>query len=200
MAFGVFASSSIAQITPQTPVFAEWQSKPAMHATPPQYVHENAIMILQAERHEFVLENNEWMHYRTRHYIYKAGEQKSAASINEVGYSLYTLTDSLKGCIIKPNGTVIPLQASQYAYTVAQNGMRTAHLALKDLDKNAEVELLIKDVTYEGFFNSVTVQQHMPVLHTTFQMSYPKQLSFSVKGYHGMPTTTEYLKKSKKLI
>jgi hypothetical protein len=200
MAFGVFASSSIAQITPQTPVFAEWQSKPAMHATPPQYVHENAIMILQAERHEFVLENNEWMHYRTRHYIYKAGEQKSAATINEVGYSLYTLTDSLKGCIIKPNGTVIHLQASQYTYTVAQNGMRTAHLALKDLDKNAEVELLIKDVTYEGFFNSVTMQQHMPVLHTTFQMSYPKQLSFSVKGYHGMPTTTEYLKNNKKFI
>lgn len=200
MAFGVFASSSIAQITPQTPVFADWQSKPAMHATPPQYVQEHAIMILQAESHEFVLENNEWLHYRTRHYIYKAGEQKSTQAINDVAYKLYTLTDSLKGRIIKPNGTVIYLQPSQYTFTIAQNGMRTAHLALKELDKNAEVELLIKDVTYEDFDNSVTLQQHMPVLHTTFQMSYPKQLSFSVKGYHGMPTTTEYLKKNRNFI
>ncbi len=171
------------------PQFEEWEKSPKMHAVPPQYNNEHALIILQSERRDFVFEGTGITTYKTQHKIIKVLDKMGIEEFNDVviPYVAGKLRcDSIKVRTISPDGIV-----KNYDYNKLYLSDGGFYIPIEGMVKNTEIEILINYKMGLTSFDAINFQEDFPILNATFEMNYPKELFFNFKGYHGFPVEEE---------
>ena len=184
----VTAFTAKAQQEPM-PKFPDWDPKPQMHPIPPKYFNEHAVMIFDNETRDYKFEGSDITLYSTRHMLIKVLDRRGIESFNQIPVP-FTMNesrvDSIKARTILPDGTTRDLK-----YEMLYGNSHTFFFALDGVEKNAEIEIMVKYKALSSFFGSINFQHTIPVLHTFFELNYPKEMTFNTKGYHGFPSGSE---------
>ncbi len=171
------------------PAFADWDANPKMHPVPPQYNNEHALYILESEKRDFKFEGSGITMYSTIHRIIKVLDRLGIEEFNQVVVPFRmneSRVDSVKARTILPDGTTRELK-----YEMLLGGSGGFFFALDGLEKNAEVEIVIKYKALSDYFGSIRYQYGVPILNAYFELNYPKEMTFNTKGYHGFPSGEE---------
>ncbi len=168
-----------------------WDPKPQMHAVPPAYFNEHAVMLFQSETRDYKYEGKDVTLYSTEHTLIKVLDRTGIESFNQIPVPFkdgQTRVDSIKARTILPDGTTRDLK-----YEMLYVGGQSLFFALDGVEKNAEIEILVKYKSISSYFGTIHFQHRMPVLNTYFELNYPKEMTFNTKGYHGFPSGTEQI-------
>ena len=171
------------------PQFADWDPTPKMHAVPPEYYNEHAIILLESDKLDYKYEGSGITKYNTIHRIIKVLDRYGIESFNTIQVPYRdgeSRVDSIKARTILPDGTVHDVK-----YEMLYVGGGSFLFNLDGMEKNAEVEIVIKYKEMSSYFGSVRYQYKIPVLNAYFEMNYPKEMTFNTKGYHGFPSGVE---------
>ncbi len=172
----------------QPPIATNWDAKPHMHAVPPEYMKEHAIILMENEVHEFKFEGKGITHYVNYHRLIKVLDIMGIEEFNtvEVPFRVnYSRVDSIKARTILPNGTV-----KNFEYKMLYGNMHEFFFALDGLEKDAEIEVMIKYKALTPLFGISEFQYSIPVVNSYFELNYPKEITFNTKGYHGCEPDT----------
>ena len=182
--------SFVANAQQQQPMhFDNWAAKPQMHPIPVHYFNEHAVMLLNSEKRDYVFEGSGITMYSTVHKLIKVLDKKGIEEFNQITVPFTqdeSRVDSVKARVILPNGTTHDL-----TYRMLYIGSGGLFFALDDVEKNAEIELLIQYKAVSSYFGSIYFQYDIPVLNTYFELNYPKEMFMNLKGYHGFPSGNE---------
>lgn len=171
------------------PHFPDWDPNPKMHPVPPEYNNEHAIVLLESEKIDYKFEGTGITMYSTIHRIIKVLDRLGIESFNTVLVPFRngeTRVDSVKARTILPDGTTRNVK-----YEMLYVGGGEFLFALDGMEKNAEVEIVIKYKSISSYFGSRRYQYGIPVLNAYFELNYPKELTINTKGYHGFPSGNE---------
>lgn len=185
----VVASFSASAQREQPMRFENWDPKPKMHPIPVHYFNEHAVVLLQSETRDYKYEGNDITMYSTVHKIIKVLDKRGIEEFNTVTVPFRrneSRVDSIRARVILPDGTTRDVK-----YEMLYIGSGGLFFALDGMEKNAEVEFLIKYKSVSSYFGSVNFQYDVPVLNTYFELNYPKEMVFNTKGYHGFPSGKE---------
>lgn len=180
---------------------SEWDSKPIVHPVPPEYNNEPAFFVLNDLSMDYRHEGrNSTNVYYTMHRIVKVLDNRGIESFNTVSIPVNfgTRVPSIKARTILPNGQVREIPQSMIKVTKDPTGRYKIVFAMEGVEKNAEIEMIVKTIRPASYFNELTFQYSIPVLHSTFSMSYPKDLTFRERGFNGYPTVKEEESKTRK--
>lgn len=188
--FSLMAASFAAKAQEQPMQFMEWDPKPKMHPIPVKYFKEHAVILLQSEKRDYKFEGNRNITmYSTIHRIVKVLDKHGIEDYNTITVPFVrneSRVDSVKARVILPNGTTRDLK-----YEMLYIGSGGLFFALDGMEKNAEVEILVKYKSVSSLFGSVFFQYDIPVMNTYFELNYPKEMVFNLKSYHGFPAGKE---------
>lgn len=169
--------------------FERWDPTPHMHPIPVHYFNEHAVVLLNSERRDYVYEGNDVTMYSTVHKIIKVLDKRGIEEFNTITVPFVrneSRVDSVKARVILPNGKTHDL-----TYEMLLIGSGGLFFALDDVEKNAEIELLVQYKSVSSYFGNIFFQYDVPVLNTYFELNYPKEMFFNLKGYHGFPSGQE---------
>jgi|GEM_PF-232773 len=188
--FSLLAAAFTAQAqTEKTTGFAEWDPHPKMHPIPTEYLKEHAVVLLHTEVRDYKFEGRGTTLYSTVHNIIKVLDRTGIESFNRIDVPFsagHSRVDSIKARVILPDGTTRDLK-----YEMLYVGGSEFFFALDGVEKNSEIEVLVKYKEMSDFFGSIQFQHSLPVLNTYFELNYPKEFTFNTKGYHGFPSGHE---------
>lgn len=173
----------------QPPMFADWEAKPHMHPIPVGYFKEHSVIVLQSEKRNYIYEGSDITMYSTIHRIVKVLDRRGIEDFNTITIPFRTnqsRIDSVKARVILPDGTTHDLK-----YEMMYIGEGGLLFALDGIEKNSEIEIMVKYKALSSYFGSINFQYSSPVLNTFFELTYPKEMTFNTKGYHGFPSGTE---------
>ncbi len=173
------------------PKFQDWDPKPKMHAIPPEYFNEHAVIIFDGQKREYKFEGNDITLYSTMHTLIKVLDRRGIEEFNIIPVPFrynHTRIDSIRARTILPDGTTRDIK-----YEMLYVGGQSLFFALDGVEKNAEIEIMVKYKSLSSYFGSVHFQHTIPVLNTYFELDYPKEMTFNTKGYHGFPSGTEQI-------
>ena len=182
----------------RAPYFPEWDPKPKMHPIPPKYYKEHSVVILESEVRDYKFEGKDSTMYSTLHRIIKVLDKRGIEEFNQISVPFrrnHTRVDSVRARTILPDGTVREL-----TYEMLYIGGGQLFFALDGVEKNCEVEILVKYKSISSFFGSRSFQYSVPVLNSFFELNYPKEMTFNTKGYHGYPSGSEEVVRGHKQI
>jgi hypothetical protein len=173
----------------------QWKEKPQSHSVPAEYAGESSVVIDDNVQLEYKDENKELVQYITVHRIVKVLDEKGVETFNKMNIPFYTgqKVETLKARTILPNGKVIDVSKDKMKETKNEDGSNQISFAMDGVEKNAEVEYLIRYKKDAALFGKETFQYSIPVLHTSFEILSPKRVKFEEKGYNGFPTVTDTL-------
>jgi len=182
-ALTVSAQKKLAHITKTT----EWVDKPTIHDLPPEYADEPALMLTYDVSKDYRYEGKGINVYYTMHRIVKVIDDKGIEMFNKVSIpvSSRTRVPLIKARTISPNGKVYDIPKDMIKVTKNESGQYEIVFAMEGVEKNAEVELLLKEIKPYSLFGSESFQFPVPVLSSHFELDYPKELVFEEKGYNG---------------
>ena len=196
----IFCASltAFAQKVPRNPQFAEWETTPYMHPTALEYANLSAYFILNSVNMDYRYEGKGMTLYYTQHKIIKILDERGIESFNKISIPVFhnSKIESIKARTILPNGKVHEISREMIKTTTNEYGSYEVVVALEGVEKNAEVEILLKEIKQMSAFGSVDFQFPIPVQHTYFEMSYPKEVTFEEKGYNGFPDAKDTLLKT----
>lgn len=187
--FSLMVASFTATAQEQPPKFADWDPKPKMHPIPVEYFKEHAVVILESEKRDYIFEGKGTTMYSTIHRIVKVLDRRGIEEFNTITVPFrrnQSRVDSIKARVVLPDGTVRNLK-----YEMLYIGDGGLFFALDGVEKNAEIEIMVKYKALSSNFGSVNFQYTAPVLNTFFELNYPKEMTFNTKGYHGFPSGRE---------
>lgn len=169
--------------------FEEWADKPIVHPVPPEYKNEPAIVLLNDISYDLRVESKSVNKYLTIHRIVKVLDDKGIEEFNTADLPVHpgTRVPSIRARTILPNGKVKEIAQDMIKVTKNPHGWWSVIIAMEGVEKDAEIELLIKEIVTEDFFGTEYFQFPIPVLTTHFSMSYPKEIVLEEKGYNGFP-------------
>ncbi len=179
----------------QNPVFNEWEPKPSPHPIPPEYAGLDAYVILNSVTLDYKYEGKHVTTYSTNHRIIKVLGTRGIESYNTIELPVYhnsKVTD-IKARTILTNGKVHDIPKDSMKVSINEQGYYEIDIAMEGVEKNAELELLVKDINTASYFGSNPVQMSIPVQHTFFTMNYPKEMYFEQKGFNGFPQLRDTL-------
>jgi len=181
--------------TPQNPVFSEWEAKPSPHPLPPEYAGLDAYYVLNSVKIDHKIEGSGLTTYYTRHEIVKVLGDRGIETFNKIHRPVrrYAKILSIQARTILANGKVYDIPRKMIKTTIDESGTYEIDIALEGVEKNAEIELLVKEIWQGSGFASMTMQYPIPVQHTFFEMNYPKMLEYEQKGYNGFPDLKDTL-------
>lgn len=186
------SASFAAKAQEQPTQFMEWDPKPKVHPVPPKYFKEHAVVLLQSEKRDYKFDGNRGVTmYSTVHRIVKVLDKHGIEDFNTITVPFVrneSRVDSVKARVILPDGTTRDVK---YEMLYIHSG--GLFFALDGMEKNAEVEILVKYKSISSYFGSVYFQYNIPVLNTYFELNYPKELVFNLKSYHGFPAGQEQI-------
>ena len=187
--FSLMVASFAATAQEQPPKFADWDPKPKMHPIPVEYFKEHAVVILESEKRDYIFEGKGTTMYSTIHRIVKVLDRKGIEQFNTITVPYernQSRIDSIKARVILPDGTTRDVR-----YNMLYAGSGGIFFAFDGMEKNAEIELVVKYKALSSNFGSIYFQYTIPVLNTFFELNYPKEMTFNTKGYHGFPSGHE---------
>jgi len=177
------------------PKAPEWDDNPVIHPKPQGYENEPAIILLQDVSLDYRFEGKDINVYYTLHRLVKVLDDKGIEWFNKVSIpvSFGTRVPLIRARTILPNGTVHEIAKEMIKVTTNEYGGNEIVFAMEGVEKNVEIELLVKEIRPRSFFGSEVFQFPAPVLDARFEMSYPKELVFEEKGYNGFPDAKDTL-------
>ncbi len=184
----------------QTAVSRNWEPKPTIHAIPPKYFGEHAVYLLNNLNIDYKIENGALISYRTRHFIVKVLDKTGIENFNTQEIGLYTNIDSIKARTILPDGSVRNVTQEMWELKRNSQGGVSLIFAMDAVEKNSEIEVLIKDVDYEDKWGRYYMQYSIPNLNSYINITYPKSISFDFKGYHGVGKIEESISGNRKQV
>ncbi len=187
--FSLMVASFTATAQEQPPKFADWDPKPKMHPIPVEYFKEHAVVVLESEKRDYIFEGKGTTMYSTIHRIVKVLDRKGIEAFNTITIPFQrnqSRVDSIKARVILPDGTTRDVR-----YEMLYIGDGGLFFAFDGMEKNAEIEIMVKYKALSSYFGSITFQYTVPVLNTFFELNYPKEMTFNTKGYHGFPSGHE---------
>ncbi len=184
------------------PKYVEWEEKPVVHNVPREYANEPAIILQQEVSRDYRYEGHHINVYYTVHRVVKVLDDKGIEMYNKVAIPVNpdTRVPSIKARTILPNGKVRDIAKDMIKVTRNENGQNEIVFAMEGVEKNAEIEVLLKEIRPLSFFGSEEFQFEVPVLSARFDMSYPRELVFEEKGYNGFPTVRDTLLNNRRHI
>jgi hypothetical protein len=187
-----------AQKIAKDPEFAEWETTPVVHPVLPEYAHLPAYYILNSVNIDYRYEGKGMTQYYTAHKIVKILDEKGIASFNTISIPVFhnARIQTIKARTILRNGKVHEIAKEMIKTTTNEYGSYEVVIAMEGVEKNAEVELLIKEIKNSASFGTEMFQFQIPVQHTYFELSYPKEIVFEEKGYNGFPDAKDTLLRS----
>lgn len=198
----VFLLFMVARANSQTPKFNEWDDYPVMHDIPTEYLKEPAVIVLQDIKIDYKFDGDYLVMFRTVHKIIRILDNDGIELYNKVAIPVSHGKKilSVKARTILPNGKTIEIDREKIKRSQNENGGTQYVFAFEGVEKNTEVEYLEKDICRASFYGSEPMQFTIPVMHTFFEMQYPKEMAFEEKGYHGFPDAKDSLYHGKKHI
>ncbi len=180
----------------------EWADEPVIHPLPQGYQKEPALILLHDVSLDYRFEGKDINEYYTLHRLIKVLDDKGIEWFNKVSIpvSFGTRVPLIRARTISPNGKVHEIAKEMIKVTRNENGGNEIVFAMEGVEKNAEIELLIKEIRPSSFFGGETFQYQVPVLDARFEMSYPKELVFEEKGYNGFPDAKDTLLNNRRHI
>lgn len=190
-AFTVSAQKKLSRTTK----YMEWDEKPVFHDVPPEYSQESAIILLQRVNLDYKFEGRSTNVYYTLHRIVKLLDERGIETFNkiEIPVNSHTRVPSIKARTILPGGKVRDIAKEMIKVTKNEYGQNEIVIAMEGIEKNAEVEILLKEIRPYASFGNENFQYVVPVLEAHFDMSYPKEMVFEEKGFNGFPTAHDTL-------
>jgi len=173
----------------------EWAEKPAIHDLPPQYKHESAILLLHDVTLDYRYEGKGINVYYTQHRIAKIIDDRGIEMFNKVMIPVGSRTrvPLIKARTILPDGKIMDIAKDMIKVTKNEFGQYEIVFAMEGLVKDAEVELLIKEIKPWSAFGSQIFQYQVPVASTRFEIDYPNDIVFDEKSYNGFPDGKDIL-------
>lgn len=193
--FCVAAVSVSAQKSAQKNRPVEWDDKPTVHPVPPSHGDEPAIWLLNDINMDYRFEGRDINVYYTIHRIIKPLDYKGIEMYNkiEIPVARNTRVPLIRARTILPNGKVIEIAKEMMKVTKDEYGRHKIVIAMEGVEKNAEIEVLVKEIRPLSFFGSESFQYPVTVMNTRFEMSYPKDLVFEMKSFNGFPEAHDTL-------
>ena len=183
-----------------TQQYEEWADKPVVHPVPPEYANEPAIILLDNTSRDYRYEGKSINMYYTEHRIVKVLDDRGIDNFNTLDFPVGggTRVPLVKARTILPNGKVREIAQDMIKVTRNPSGYWSIIIAMEGVEKNAEIEYLIREIMPWTPFGSEEFQYSIPVLSARFTMSYPKELVFAEKGYNGFPDVKDTLINSRR--
>lgn len=177
----------------QKPNYVEWEENPKVHPVPPEYAKEPAIMLLYDVSLDYRFEGRRTNMYYTKHKLVKVLDDRGIEGNNKIKIPVgrYTRVPLIKARTILPDGKVKDIAKDMIKVTKNEYGQNTIVIAMEGVEKNAEIELLIKAINPMYYFGAEQFQFSVPIAEARFSMSFPKELVFEEKGYNGFPTVRD---------
>ena len=201
-ALSVSAQKSLHRHIQGIPVYEEWADKPVVHPAPPEYANEPAIVLLENVSLDYKSEAKSVNTYITEHRIVKVLNDLGIEAANTLDFPVgrNTRVPLVKARTILPNGKVKEIAQDMIKVPRNPYGYWSIIIAMEGVEKNAEIEYLIREIVPGKNFGSVVFQQPIPVLSSHFTMSYPKEMVFEEKGYNGFPDVKDTLVNNRRHI
>jgi hypothetical protein len=113
--------------------------------------------------------------YVTEHRIVKVLDDRGINYFNTLDFPVgsNTRVPSVRARTILPNGKVTEIAQDMIKVTRNPHGYWSIIIAMEGVEKNAEIEYLVREIMPGMSFGSETFQYSIPVLCAHFSMSYP---------------------------
>ena len=186
----------------QVPKFIEWAENPTVHPLAPEYKNEAAYFILNDVSMDYRFEGRHTSDYVTIHWIVKVLNDKGIQAFNQISFPVnsHTRVPEIKARTITTDGKVRDIAKEMIKVTKDEYGRNKIVFAMEGVEKNAEIEFLIRLIKPFSAFGEYDFQYNIPTVHSRFEMSYPKDLVFETKGYNGFPTGKDTLQHNRRHI
>lgn len=173
----------------------EWIEKPVIHDLPPEYANESALILTHDVTLDYRYEGRDINVYYTQHRIVKVMDYKGIEMYNKVSIPVGSRTrvPLIKARTILQNGKVIDIAKDMIKVTKNETGQYEIVFAMEGLEKNAEVELLLKEIRPWSAFGTEYFQYPVPVASSHFEIDYPRDIIFEETGFSGFPTAKDTL-------
>jgi hypothetical protein len=157
-----------------------WENNPVLHPVPPEYKNEPAFFIVRDESIDYRHEGKNINTYFSTHYIVKVLTETGIEYFKSTGISVNsdTRVPLIKARTIMADGKVAEVSKDMIKVTRDEYGRNKIVFAMEGLTKNAEVEVLVNEIKPMALFGTVDFQYSIPVMSSTFEMSYPKYMMF----------------------
>jgi len=173
----------------------EFAENPVPHMVPPQYNNEPAIILQHDVTIDYKHEGRQTNQYYTLHNIVKVLDEKGIVNYNTIGIpgGSRTRVPLIKARTISPSGKVHDIAKDMIKVTQDEYGRHKIVIAMEGVEKNSEIELLLKEIRPFDAFGSEYFQFSAPILSGHLSVSYPRDFVFEEKGYNGFPATGDTL-------
>lgn len=156
-----------------------------------EYQNSEEIVLERNLKSEFIIEEESLVEYVLFHQKKLINSNNAIEDNNKVNVpsklSANVLVNKLR--VINKNGSILELKESDIKEEVDEGKQtRYNYFAVKGLEKGAVIEqiyLIKRNAEYKG--NSIRFQGNAPILKTTLELIYPKNLLFSSASYNGLP-------------
>lgn len=165
----------------------EWDNTPVMHSVKAANANENAVVVLDQRKHEFIANEKEGlMLYTSMHKIIRVIKEQGVEMFNKIYVSVPYDAEvvTLKARVITPAGKVIVLPADKIL-DEEEDGRLYKKFALEGVEKGSEVEYISILKRSGSFFGLEVFQSPVPCEVASFTLSVPAHLLFTCKGYNG---------------
>ena len=179
----------------QNPRFVEWIDQPTVQPVPPEYANESAVMLLHDIDVNYKYEGRDTNTFYTRHDIIKVLDERGIEMFNKVRIpvSYATRYPLIKARTISPSGKVHDIAKDMIKVTKDETGRYMISIAMENVEKNAEIEYIIKSIHPYTAANEFYYQFSVPIAYARFEMTYPRDLSFEMKSHNGFPQMRDSL-------
>lgn len=198
--FLLFAATLYSQNQPSVLIAETWAAHPVVSA-PTRHSNESAVVILDNRRMEYIDGKEEMLEYRTQHKIIHLNDDKGIEQFNRVYLPVYDIADivAIKARTILPDGKVIELDKKNIKDLKEEERLYKI-FAMEGLVKGCDIEFYYTYKTDLSYFGREILQNVHPVINTQVEIVAPARLIFDVKGYNGLPASTDTLVNNKKII
>jgi len=166
---------------------SEWAANPSLHQIKPGNANENAVVILDQRKHEFVADEKEGIVlYTSMHKIIRVIKEQGVEMFNKIYVSVPydAQVKEIKARVITPSGKVVLLPAEKIL-DEEDEGRLYKKFALEGVEKGSEVEYIAVMKRGSSFFGLEVFQSPVPCEEARFTLSVPDHLVFTCKGYNG---------------
>ncbi len=180
----------------------EWDPTPVVHPAPPEYKNDPAFFVVNDLSLDYRYEGRTVNQYSQQHVIIKVLDNRGIESFNKIAIPVdhNTRVPLIKARTILPSGKVLDIAKDMIKVTKDETGRYSIIIAMEGVERNAEVELLVKEIHPGSLFGSVPFQNEIPTLSSTFTLSSPEDMQFEEKSYNNLPAATMQMVKNRRVL
>jgi hypothetical protein len=179
----------------QNPRWVEWADTPIVHPVPPEHATQPAVMLLNEVKIDYRVEGGHIVKHSTKHVLIKVLDSRGIARYSTVGIPLKlgTKVPTIRARTISPSGKISVIDKHRILIGMNDEGHYVVVLPMEGVEKNSEIEYLVKEINPNDNFGNEEFQFDIPVAKTRFLLSYRKNMVVEGKAHNGFPDLTPEL-------